>query len=84
MPLTINTVEVEICWPLSSATLHGREIPQGAGIFIWGSRRLRSCEYLLMPQEELPTRKAEENKTRQSSSVAPYFSQCDIGFGNQF
>lgn len=37
-----------------------------------------------MSQEELQTREAEEDKTHQSSSVTPYFSQHDIGFGNQF
>lgn len=83
MPLNINTVEVKIGWPLSSTTLCGGEIPQGAGIFLLRSQSLRSCEYLLMPQEELQTRKAEGNKTHWSSSVAPY-TQRDVGFGNQF
>lgn len=35
VPLSINTVEVEICWPLSSATLHSWEIPQGSKIVFW-------------------------------------------------
>lgn len=80
----INTEEVEICWPLSSTVLRGGEIPQGVGIFLSGSQSLRSCEYLPMPQEELETREAEDIKTHWSSSVAPYFSQHDTGFGNQF
>lgn len=58
MPLNLNTLEEEICWPLSSTTLCGREIPQGVGIFLLGSQSLQSCEYLLMPQEELQTRKS--------------------------
>jgi len=46
----------------SSTTLRVGEIPQGAGIFLLGSQSLRSCECLLMPEEELQTREAGKNQ----------------------
>lgn len=84
MPLSINTVEVEICWPLSSATLHGWEIPQDAGIVLGGESKFMELWAPLIPQEELQVKEAEENKTHWPSSVAPYLSQHDIGFGDQY
>lgn len=44
MPLSVNTAEVEICWPLSSAMPHGWEIPrcrdyfgEGGGVKVYGA-----------------------------------------------
>lgn len=85
MPLSVNTAEVEICWPLSSATPHGWEIPQGAGIVLGRGVESKFMELWapLMPQEELQMREAEENETYWPSTVTPYLSQHDIGFGDQ-
>lgn len=62
MPFSINTVEVEICWPLNSATLHGWEIPQGAGIILagWGVKVYGAAS---TPDATGRSEGGEENKT---------------------
>lgn len=84
VPLSINMVEVEICWPLSSATLHGWESPQGAGIVLAGESKFMKLWAPLMPQEELQLREVGYNKTHWPSSAAPYLIQHDIGSGDQY